>query len=52
MSKQYWIAAALIVLLPARSQGAPPQDAVHPIILHAARLLEIDTGRMLTPERF
>ena len=32
-------------LAPAQSQ--PP--AAHPIVLHAARLLEIDTGRMLAP---
>ena len=35
--------------LSAYSQPALPQGAAHPIVLHAARLLEIDTGRVLSP---
>ena len=37
--------ASLVVAFAARSQTAPP----HPTILHAARLLDIESGRMLTP---
>src|SRR5580693_3234892 len=33
----------------AQSQGAPPQSVPHPIVLHAARLLDVKTGRMLKP---
>src|ERR1700733_15614395 len=29
--------------------AAPQQPPGHPIVLHAARLLEVDTGRMLSP---
>ena len=29
--------------------AASPQAAGHPIVLHAARLLEVDTGRMISP---
>src|SRR5579863_40953 len=35
--------------LPAHSQALLNQEAAHPIVLHAARLLEIDTGRMIAP---
>jgi imidazolonepropionase-like amidohydrolase len=35
--------------LSAYSQPALQQGAAHPIVLHAARLLEIDTGRLLSP---
>src|ERR1700723_3917433 len=35
--------------LSAYSQPALPQGAAHPIVLHAPRLLEIDTGRVLSP---
>ena len=28
---------------------APAKNGPHPIVLHAARLLEVDTGRMVTP---
>ena len=47
-----WVATLLIgaaIALPAHSQSAPQQDAAHPIVLHAARLLEIDTGHVLSP---
>src|ERR1035438_9632782 len=37
--------ASLVVAFAARSQTAPP----HPTILHAARLLDIETGKMSTP---
>jgi imidazolonepropionase-like amidohydrolase len=35
--------------LPAYPQAVRQQEASHPIVLHAARLLEVDTGRMITP---
>jgi imidazolonepropionase-like amidohydrolase len=35
--------------LSAHSQAALQQGAQHPIVLHAARLLEIDSGRMIMP---
>src|SRR6202020_2673719 len=35
--------------LAAHSQAAPQPGAAHPIVLHAARVLEIDTGRMISP---
>ena len=34
---------------PAQAQAAQQTAAGHPIVLHAARLLEIDTGRMISP---
>ena len=34
---------------PAPAQAALPPGAAHPIVLRAARLLEIDTGRMISP---
>jgi imidazolonepropionase-like amidohydrolase len=34
---------------PLFAQQAAPQTVPHSIVLHAARLLEIDTGRVLTP---
>jgi imidazolonepropionase-like amidohydrolase len=37
--------AVIAVSFSAQSQTAPP----HPIILHAARLLDIETGKILTP---
>jgi imidazolonepropionase-like amidohydrolase len=39
----------LLLALPAHSQATRQPEASHPIVLHAARLLEIDTGRMLAP---
>ncbi|HEY3849598.1 MAG TPA: hypothetical protein VGL87_01410, partial [Steroidobacteraceae bacterium] len=44
------IASALLAVLAslgAAAQARPAED--RPIVLHAARLLEVDTGRMLTP---
>ena len=35
--------------LAAHSQAAPQAGASHPIVLHAARLLEVDTGRVISP---
>jgi imidazolonepropionase-like amidohydrolase len=35
--------------LPAYSQAILPQGAAQPIVLHAAHLLEIDTGRVISP---
>lgn len=35
--------------LSAQAQAAQQPGAGHPIVLHAARLLEIDTGRMISP---
>jgi imidazolonepropionase-like amidohydrolase len=47
-----WISMLFIGVafaLSAHSQAVPQQGGAHPIVLHAARLLEIDTGRMLSP---
>jgi len=47
-----WIATLSLgaaFALSAYSQPALQQSAAHPIVLHAARLLEIDTGRVLSP---
>src|SRR6202789_1190189 len=47
-----WVATlslGVAFALSAYSQPALQQSAVHPIVLHAARLLEIDTGRVLSP---
>jgi imidazolonepropionase-like amidohydrolase len=49
MSRTALIAAAMIAAVAARSQGAPEQAAARAIVLHSARMLEINTGRMLTP---
>src|SRR3984957_861166 len=38
--------AALVVAFAALSQTAPPS---HPILLRAARLLDIESGRLVTP---
>jgi imidazolonepropionase-like amidohydrolase len=43
------LSIGLVLALPAHSQAVRQQEASHPIVLHAARLLEIDTGRMLAP---
>jgi imidazolonepropionase-like amidohydrolase len=40
---------ATAVALSANSQAVQQHGAVHPIVLHAARLLEVDTGRMISP---
>src|ERR1700728_1851799 len=40
--------AAIAVAMPARNAVADPAARV-PIVLHAARLLDIDTGRLVTP---
>src|SRR6202020_758917 len=47
-----WVATLSLGMgfaLSAYSQPALQQSAVHPIVLHAARLLEIDTGHVLSP---
>jgi imidazolonepropionase-like amidohydrolase len=43
------LSVGMVLALPAHSQAVRQQEATHPIVLHAARLLEIDTGRMLAP---
>jgi imidazolonepropionase-like amidohydrolase len=43
------LSVGMVLALPAHSQAVRQQEASHPIVLHAARLLEIDTGRMLAP---
>jgi imidazolonepropionase-like amidohydrolase len=43
------LAFALSARAQVPAQAAPQQGAAHPIVLHAARLLEIDTGRMISP---
>ena len=47
-----WVATlslGVAFALSAYSQPTLQQGAAHPIVLHAARLLEIDTGRVLSP---
>jgi imidazolonepropionase-like amidohydrolase len=47
-----WVSSVFVgaaFALFAHSQSATQQSAAHPIVLHAARLLEIDTGRVLSP---
>jgi imidazolonepropionase-like amidohydrolase len=47
-----WVATlslGVAFALSAYSQPALQQGAAHPTVLHAARLLEIDTGRVLSP---
>jgi imidazolonepropionase-like amidohydrolase len=46
-----WSACALILAVAGYSPAAIAQKtpAAHPIVLHAARLLEIDTGRIVSP---
>src|SRR5258708_15137324 len=39
----------MVCALSAHSAAIAQQSASRPIVLHAARLLEIDTGRMITP---
>ena len=52
---KYGKTAAGCALVMAMSAGtawaaeAPAAGAIHPIVLHAAHLLEIDTGRLVTP---
>ena len=43
------LAASLLLSFAAAAQQAAQQPAPQPIVLHAARLLEVDTGRMLSP---
>jgi imidazolonepropionase-like amidohydrolase len=44
-------AAALLSCIPLASQSAQPQAAPsqHPIVLHAARLLDVESGRVISP---
>ena len=52
-----WTALAQTQTMPAQPQGAsqgpvqaaPPAPSSRPIVLHAARLLDIESGRILTP---
>jgi imidazolonepropionase-like amidohydrolase len=43
------LSLSLAFALAAQAQAALQQPGAHPIVLHAARLLEIDTGRMISP---
>ncbi len=43
------VAAAAAFAASARAQTVGPAGAGHPIVLHAARLLEIDSGRVISP---
>ena len=40
---------ALVLILAAHASPSRPQSTVHPIILHAAHLLDVETGRLQTP---
>jgi imidazolonepropionase-like amidohydrolase len=42
-------AFVVLLLLPRPGLAQPGRTATRPIVLHAARLLEIESGRMLTP---
>jgi imidazolonepropionase-like amidohydrolase len=47
-----WVATLSLgaaIALSARAQAILQQGAGHPIVLHAARLIEIDSGRVLAP---
>ena len=41
--------SALVLILAAHAAASPAQSQVHPIILHAAHLLDVETGRLQTP---
>src|SRR5580700_2841992 len=41
--------SALVLILAAHAAPSPAQSNVHPIILHAAHLLDVETGRLQTP---
>ncbi len=49
MTFQPALRGALVFMLAAHASASPPQASVHPIILHAAHLLDIETGRLQTP---
>ena len=49
MSRVATLLLGLAFALSAQAQAVLQQGAAHPIVLHAARLLEIDTGRMISP---
>jgi imidazolonepropionase-like amidohydrolase len=49
MSRVATLSLGLAFALSAQAQTVLQQGAAHPIVLHAARLLEIDTGRMISP---
>lgn len=40
---------AVLSMLTAGAPAQPAADATHPIVLHAARLLDVETGKMLSP---
>ena len=43
------LAIGTVSAFAAHSQTVRQQESSHPIVLHAARLLELDTGRVITP---
>lgn len=43
------VPVSLLLLCPVTLSTAPAQPAAHPIVLHAARLLEIESGKLLAP---
>jgi len=43
---------AVLFVLSAAGFAQPTTTATRPIILHAARLLDVETGRMLTPAKY
>jgi imidazolonepropionase-like amidohydrolase len=59
MNMRHAVLCGLLVLLSvslgtassaeAPAAGAPAAESSHPIVLHAAHLLEVDTGRLVTP---
>ncbi len=47
--KDSTIGCALTLVMAAATPAALADSAGHPVVLHAAHLLEIDTGRLVTP---
>ncbi|MGC1388274.1 MAG: hypothetical protein WA807_09730, partial [Steroidobacteraceae bacterium] len=43
------IGCALALLMAAAAPSSSADSASHPVVLHAAHLLEVDTGRLVTP---
>ncbi len=48
-SKSRFLAAAFVLSLPWIFAAQETQTGVHPIVVHAARMLDIDNGRIVTP---
>ena len=49
MTSQPLLRGALVLILAAHAPPSMPQSSAHPLILHAAHLLDVETGRLQTP---